>query len=61
MTSQIKRGVSLYSFQNETFQGKMNLEDCVRTCAEMGAFGIEIIGEQSFSSICFTRIFPAES
>ena len=48
MTSQIKRGVSLYSFQNETFQGKMNLEDCVRTCAEMGALGIEIIGEQTF-------------
>jgi hypothetical protein len=48
LSSQIKRGVSLYSFQNETFQGKMNLEDCVRTCAEMGAFGIEIIGEQSF-------------
>ncbi|MET0179859.1 MAG: TIM barrel protein [Novosphingobium sp.] len=48
MTSQIKRGVSLYSFQNESFQGKMNLDDCVRTCAEMGANGIEIIGEQSF-------------
>lgn len=48
MTSQIKRGVSLYSFQNETFQGKMSLEDCVRTCAEMGAYGIEIIGEQTF-------------
>jgi len=48
LTGQIKRGVSLYSFQNETFQGKMNLEDCVRTCAEMGAYGIEIIGEQSF-------------
>jgi sugar phosphate isomerase/epimerase len=44
----IKRGVSLYSFQNETFLGLMNLEDCIRTCAEMGAYGIEIIGEQSF-------------
>lgn len=44
----IKRGVSLYSFQNETFQGKMSLEDCIRTCAEMGADGIEIIGEQTF-------------
>lgn len=44
----IKRGVSLYSFQNETFQGKMDLEDCIRTCAGMGAFGIEIIGEQTF-------------
>ena len=40
--------MSLYSFQNETFQGKMSLEDCIRTCAEMGANGIEIIGEQSF-------------
>jgi len=44
----IKRGVSLYSFQNETFLGLMNLEDCIRTCAEMGAIGIEIVGEQTF-------------
>ena len=44
----IKRGVSLYSFQNETFQQKMDLEDCIRTCAELGARGIEVIGEQSF-------------
>lgn len=44
----IKRGVSLYSFQHETFLGKMDLEDCIRTCAELGAFGIEVIGEQSF-------------
>ena len=44
----IKRGVSLYSFQNETFLGTMSLEDCVRTCAAMGANGIEVIGEQSF-------------
>jgi sugar phosphate isomerase/epimerase len=44
----IKRGVSLYSYQNETFQGKMSLEDCIRTSAEFGAKGIEVIGEQSF-------------
>ncbi|MFN4096221.1 MAG: sugar phosphate isomerase/epimerase family protein [Sphingomonas sp.] len=44
----IKRGVSLYSYQNETFQGKMTLEDCIRTSAEFGAHGIEIIGEQTF-------------
>ncbi|WP_236672170.1 sugar phosphate isomerase/epimerase [Croceicoccus sp. YJ47] len=44
----IKRGVSLYSYQNETFQGKMSLEDCIRTSAEFGANGIEIIGEQTF-------------
>ena len=48
MTSAIKRGVSLYSYQNETFQGKMTLEDCIRTSAELGARGIEIIGEQTF-------------
>jgi sugar phosphate isomerase/epimerase len=44
----IKRGVSLYSYQNETFQGKMSLEDCIRTSAEFGAKGIEIVGEQTF-------------
>mgnify|MGYP000606047603 CR=1 FL=1 len=48
MASQIKRGVSLYSYQNETFQGKMSLEDCIRVSAELGAKGIEVIGEQSF-------------
>ena len=48
MSHDIKRGVSLYSFQNETFLGLMNLEDCIRTCAQMGAPGIEIIGEQTF-------------
>lgn len=44
----IKRGVSLYSYQNETFLGKMTLEDCIRTSVELGAPGIEVIGEQSF-------------
>jgi sugar phosphate isomerase/epimerase len=44
----IKRGVSLYSYQNETFQGKMSLEDCIRTSAEFGAKGIEGVGEQTF-------------
>lgn len=44
----IKRGVSLYSYQNETFLGTMTLEDCIRTSVELGAPGIEVIGEQSF-------------
>ena len=48
MQHEIKRGVSLYSFQNETFLGRMTLEDCIRTCAEIGAKGIEIVGEQTF-------------
>ena len=49
MASQIKRGVSLYSFQNDTFLGTMSLEDCIRTCAEIGAQGIEVVGEQTFT------------
>lgn len=56
----IKRGVSLYSFQNETFQGKMSLEDCIRTSAEMGANGIEIIGEQTFWGLPEYDVDPAE-
>jgi sugar phosphate isomerase/epimerase len=42
----IKRGVSLYSFQEEYFLRKMSLEDCLAACASMDARGIEIIGEQ---------------
>ena len=48
MPGTIKRGVSLYSFQNETFIGKMTLEDCIRTSAEMGAYAIEVVTEQTF-------------
>ena len=43
---EVKRGVSLYSFQEEFFLRKMTLEDCIAACAEMGALGIETIGEQ---------------
>ena len=44
--NQIKRGVSLYSFQEEFFLRKMTLEDCIAACAKMGANGIETIAEQ---------------
>ncbi|MCC7462755.1 MAG: sugar phosphate isomerase/epimerase [Gammaproteobacteria bacterium] len=44
--SGIKRGVSLYSFQEEYFLRKMTLEDCIATCARFGATGIESIAEQ---------------
>jgi sugar phosphate isomerase/epimerase len=43
----IKRGVSCYSFQEEVFLRTMTLEDCVRVCSELGAYGVEIIPEQS--------------
>jgi sugar phosphate isomerase/epimerase len=42
----VKRGVSLYSFQEEYFLRTMTVEDCIRTAGEIGARGIEIIPEQ---------------
>ncbi|WP_255589004.1 hypothetical protein [Leclercia barmai] len=48
MMHNIQRGVSLYSFQNETYLGKMTLEEVIGHCTRMGARGIEIIGEQTF-------------
>ena len=42
----IKRGVSLYSFQEEYFLRKMTLEDIIATCAKLDIPGIEIIGDQ---------------
>ena len=46
----IKRGVSLYSFQEEYFLRKMTLEDCIAKAASFGAYGIEII--------TFLRVIP---
>lgn len=42
----IKRGVSLYSFQEEYFLRKMSLEQIIAACARMDIPGIEIIGDQ---------------
>lgn len=42
----IKRGVSLYSFQEEYFLRKMSLEDLIATCAKLDIPGVEIIGDQ---------------
>lgn len=43
----IRRGVSLYSFQEEYGDGRLDLEGCVRTVAELGATGVEIVADQS--------------
>ncbi|MFD7995751.1 sugar phosphate isomerase/epimerase family protein [Streptomyces mexicanus] len=43
----IRRGVSLYSFQEEYFLRTLTVEQCVAAAADMGAYGIEIIPEQS--------------
>ena len=47
MISKIKRGVSLYSFQEEMFLGQMTVEDCVAFAASIGAKGIEVLPEQN--------------
>jgi sugar phosphate isomerase/epimerase len=45
--STMKRGVSLYSYQEEFFLRTMSLEDCIAHASSVGALGIEVIPEQS--------------
>lgn len=47
MSHTIKRGVSLYSFQEELFLGQMTVEDCFAFAASIGATGVEILPEQN--------------
>jgi sugar phosphate isomerase/epimerase len=42
----IKRGVSLYSFQEEYFLRTLSVEDCIAAASSFGANGIELIPEQ---------------
>ena len=41
----VRRGVALYSYQEELFVGQMNLEDCLRECSDIGAHSIEVLAE----------------
>lgn len=41
----IRRGVSFYSYQDECYLGKLDLEGCIKEVADTGADGIEIISE----------------
>ena len=43
--SKIKRGVTLYSYTGDFQAGTMSLEQCIADVADMGAEGIEILGE----------------
>ena len=51
--SQIKLGVTLYSFSTEYCKGEMNLEDCIRTARALGAEGFEIVATQMIPSYPF--------
>ena len=44
--SDIKRCVSLYSYQDEFYLGKLDLEGCLRETAKTGATGVELLAEQ---------------
>ena len=46
MSYDIKRGVSLYSFQEDYYEGRRTLEQCIAATAELGAVGIETLAEQ---------------
>ncbi|SCP98551.1 sugar phosphate isomerase/epimerase family protein [Anaerobium acetethylicum] len=46
MNYNIKRSVSLYSYQEEYYLGKLDLEGCIREAAKAGATGIELLAEQ---------------
>jgi sugar phosphate isomerase/epimerase len=56
--SKIKRGVSLYSFQEELFLGQMTVADCIAFAASIGATGIEVLPEQNMPS--FPNVSDAE-
>jgi sugar phosphate isomerase/epimerase len=42
--SRIKRGVTMYSYQEEYYTRAMTLEECIREVSDMGADGIELMG-----------------
>ena len=41
----IKRGVAMYSFQEEYFMRTMTVEDCLRQMSDIGAYRIELLSE----------------
>jgi len=42
----VKRGISLYSYQEEYFLRKLTLEQCIAKASAIGALGIETLAEQ---------------
>jgi sugar phosphate isomerase/epimerase len=46
MNNAIKRSVSLYSYQDEYSEGRLDLEGCMRETAKTGAVGVELLAEQ---------------
>jgi hypothetical protein len=51
--SDIKLGVSLFSFSTDYVKGILSLEDCIRSAAEIGAEGFELVGASMLPSYPF--------
>ena len=45
-THQIKRGISLFSFQEKFYRGELSLEQCIAQAAAFGIDGIEMLPDQ---------------
>lgn len=46
MNCDMKRSISLYSYYDEYYDGKLDLEGCLRETAKTGATGVELLAEQ---------------
>jgi len=44
--NKVKRGVSLYSYQESFYNRSMTLEDCIAEASAIGAYGIEMLAEE---------------
>lgn len=53
MNCDMKRSISLYSYQDEYYDGKLDLEGCLRETAKTGATGVELLAEQMIKSFRF--------
>ena len=61
--SDIKRSVSLYSYQDEYYDGRLDLEGCLRETAKSGATGVELLAEsmiKQFPNPIYTQEFQAQ-
>ena len=61
--SEIKRSVSLYSYQDEYYNGTLDLEGCLRETSKAGATGVELLAEsmiKQFPNPIYTEEFQAQ-
>ncbi|MBR6425163.1 MAG: hypothetical protein IKS29_04345 [Oscillospiraceae bacterium] len=52
----LKLGATLYSFQDDFRQGKLDLEGAVCFLSDIGAYGVEIVPEQTLTDVQYETI-----